>query len=282
MNRRDFIIQGGSALSLALLSGRAFGNYSAGTVKNFGCQLYSVRDLMPKDPKGTMQQLAKMGYKLFESYSADPFWGMSPKECKAFLKEIGVKMVSTHMAMNGVTEELAANAKEVGLEYIMCPFIGMQPSVDAWKQRADDFNKAGELCDRYGIKFGYHNHSYSFAFVSGMKGQMVLLENTDPNLVCFELDMCWSEAAGENTIAHLKEYGNRYELCHVKQLVEIKEDGSRPQQTDLADGVIDYTKLLRTAMDNGMKYYLVEQEQYPIDSMTSMKSDAEYMRKLVF
>ncbi|UBM60625.1 sugar phosphate isomerase/epimerase [Marinilongibacter aquaticus] len=281
MNRRDFIVKGGSALSLAFLAGNAFAQ-SAGTVKKFGCQLYSVRDLMPKDPIGTMEKLAGMGYKLFESYSEDPFWGMSPKECKKFLKGIGVKMISTHMGMKGVTEELAANAKEVGLEYIMCPYIGMQPNTDAWKKRAEDFNKAGEMCKKYGLKFGYHNHSYSFAFVSGMKGQMVLLENTDPDLVCFELDMCWSEAAGENTIAHLQKYGNRYELCHVKQLVNIPDDSRKAKQTDLADGVIDYTKLLRAAKDNGMKYYLVEQEQYPVDSITSMASDAKFMKNLVF
>jgi sugar phosphate isomerase/epimerase len=281
MKRRDFIFQSGAALSLALLSKQALAFHPSGTVKDFGCQLYSVRDLMPKQPIETMKQLAGMGYKLFESYSDDPFWGMTPKACKAFLDDLGVRMVSTHMAMKGVTEELAANAKEVGLEYIMCPFIGMQPGADSWKQRAEEFNKAGELCNKYGIKFGYHNHSYSFAFVSGMKGQLVLLENTDPKLVCFELDMCWSEAAGENTIQHLKEYGKRYELCHVKQLAKTNQN-DKPKQTDLADGIIDYTRLLRTAMDNGMKYYLVEQEEYPVDSITSMKNDAEFMKKLVF
>ena len=279
MKRRDFIIKGGSALGLAMVSGQVFGQKSK--VKNFDCQLYSVRDLMPKDAKGTMTKLADMGYKLFESYSEDPFWGMSPAECKSFLGDIGVRMVSTHMGMDGITDELAANAAEVGLEYVLCPYIGTQPNKDAWKKVADRFNAAGELCNKHGVKFGYHNHSYSFAFVSGLKGQKVLLDNTDPSKVCFELDMCWSEAAGENTIAHLNEFGSRYELCHVKQLIEKGGEG-RPQQTDLADGVIDYTKLLRAAKDNGMKYYLVEQEQYPIDSITSMANDAVFMKKLRF
>lgn len=282
MKRRDFIVQSGSALGLALVSGKLFAHN--GTIKNFGCQLYSVRDLMPKDAKGTMTQLAKMGYKLFESYSADPFWGMSPKDCKAFLKDIGVKMISTHMAMDGITDKLAANAVEVGLKYVLCPYIGIQPDMDAWKKVADRFNAAGELCNKHGIKFGYHNHSYSFASVSGLKGQTVLLENTDSSKVCFELDMCWSEAAGENSMAHLKEYGSRYELCHIKQLESMKpkEGQRRVSQTDLADGVIDYVKLLRVAKDNGMKYYLVEQEEYPKDSLTSMANDAEFMNKLVF
>ncbi|MFT6880003.1 MAG: sugar phosphate isomerase/epimerase [Arcticibacterium sp.] len=284
MNRREFITKGGSALSLALLSGSALASLPLGTVKNIGCQLYSVRDLMPKDAKGTMTKLANMGYSLFEGYSNDPFWGMSPIECKSFLSDLGVRMVSTHMGMDGITDEMAAKVAEAGLEYMLCPFIGMQPDMDAWKKVADRFNAAGDICNKHGIKFGYHNHSYSFAFVSGLKGQKVLLDHTDPSKVCFELDMCWSEAAGENSMAHLKEFGSRYELCHVKQLVSIEPVGSgkRPKQTDLADGVIDYSKLLRVAMDNGMKYYLVEQEQYPVNSITSMKNDAEFMKNLVF
>lgn len=277
MQRRDFIkytsaaVLGGSLFTPSLLQ--------AGTIKKYGCQLYSVRDLLPKDPKGVMTQLASMGYKQFESYSADPFWGMSAKEAKSFLKSIKVKMISAHVGMKDINEGLVEKAAEVGLEYILCPYIGMQPGKDAWLKRADDFNAMGEMCKKHGIKFGYHNHSYSFAFVSGFKGQMVLIENTDPELVCFELDMCWSEAAGENTIKHLEEHGDRYELCHIKQLIQ-KEP--KPKQTDLADGIIDYSKLLRAAKDNGMKYYLVEQEQYPTSPMDSMKSNAKFMNELVF
>jgi sugar phosphate isomerase/epimerase len=275
MNRRLFIQKSLiTASALALTSQSLFANKK---LKKFGCQLYSVRDKMPKDAKGTMEALAKMGYKQFESYSSDPFWGMSATEAKTFLGNIGVDMVRSHVGMKDATEELVSKAAEVGLKYIVCPYIGMQSSMDGWKKVADDFNEKGELCNKYGLKFGYHNHSYSFAFVNGMKGQMVLLENTDPELVCYELDMCWSEAAGENTIAHMEKYGNRYELCHVKQLIE-KEP--KPIQTDLADGIIDYDRLLTAANKNGMKYYLVEQEQYPGDSLESMKNNAAFMKSL--
>lgn len=274
MKRRDFI----QYTLAATLAGNLL-EAQAGTLKRFGCQLYSVRSLMPKDPKGTMTALAKMGYKQFESYSKDPFWGMDAKECKKFLKGLGVKMISTHAGMGDITEEMVDKAAQVGLEYVICPFIGMQPGEDAWKKRADDFNEKGELCKKYGLKFAYHNHSYSFAFVSGIKGQKVLLDYTDPSLVCFELDMCWSEAAGENTIVHLQDYGKRYELCHVKQLAEIEP---KPKQTDLADGIIDYSKLLTAAKAQGMKYYLVEQEQYPVDPLASMENNAGFMKDLVF
>ncbi len=280
MNRRLFIQKSVLATSVVALTTQelfATEEFAPKKLKKFGCQLYSVRDKMPKDAKGTMEALAKMGYKQFESYSSDPFWGMSAAEAKSFLKGIGVDMVSSHVGMKDISEELVAKAAEVGLKYIICPYIGMQKGLDGWKKIADDFNEKGELCKKYGLQFGYHNHSYSFAFVNGMKGQMILLENTDPELVCYELDMCWSEAAGENTIAHLEKFGNRYELCHVKQLLEVEP---KPKQTDLADGIIDYDRLLTAANKNGMKYYIVEQEQYPGDSLESMQKNAEFMRGL--
>ncbi len=276
INRRTFIQQSASLAALTLLANEA---EAKGTIKKFGCQLYSVRDLMPKDAKGTMKSLAEMGYKLFESYSGDPFWGMSAADAKAFLGDIGVQMVSAHVGLAGITDELAAKSAEVGLKYLICPAIGQQSTMEKWKQKADEFNAKGELCKKHGVQFGYHNHSYSFVFVNGLKGQKVLLDNTDPALVCYELDMCWSEAAGENSIAHLKEYGKRYELCHIKQL---SEKGDKPKQTDLEKGLIDYKTLLRAAKNNGMKYYLVEQEQYPVSPMDSMRSNASYLKKLKF
>lgn len=275
MKRREFIRNSIALGAIGLTSENVFSQ--AKSIKKFGCQLYSVRDLMPKNAKSTMEALAKMGYQQFESYSSNPFWGMTPVEINSFLKDIGVKMISTHLGLADFTVDLVEKAALAGLQYIICPAIGPQADLSAWKYKADEFNLKGEICKKHGIKFGYHNHSYSFAFVNGLKGQKVLIENTDPELVCFELDMCWSEAAGENTIEHLKQYGKRYELCHVKQL---KQKEPRPKQSDLSDGIIDYSKLLGAAKKHGMKYFFVEQEEYPIDSLTSMRSDAEFMKNL--
>lgn len=275
-NRRDFLKQAASFTALSLLSGEL---YAKGTLKEFGCQLYSIRDLLPSNPKEYMKQLAEMGYKYFESYSKDPFWGMSPKDAKSFMSDIGVTMVSTHLGLQDTNEEMIAKCADGGLKYIICPAIGMQPSADAWKKKAETFSQFGEICKKYGLRYGYHNHAYSFQNANGIKGQKILLDNTDSALVCFELDMCWSEAAGEDSIDHLRKYGNRYELCHVKQLAT---KDPKPQQTDLAQGIIDYKSLLRAAKDSGIKYFLVEQEQYPIGPIESMKSDANYLKELKF
>jgi sugar phosphate isomerase/epimerase len=276
MNRREFLYKSASVAAMALTANQL---QAAGAISKFGCQLYSIRDVLPKDPKANMKALAEMGYKYFESFGADPLWGMTPKEIKSFLGDINAKMVSAHVGLSGTNEALIAKTAEAGLKYFICPAIGPQKSREAWLEKADAFNKNGELCKKHGLIYGYHNHSYSFTMTNGAVGQKLLLENTDPKLVCFELDMCWSEAAGADTAAHLREHEGRYKLCHIKQLVS-KE--GKPKQTDLALGVIDYKAILKTAKDTGVECFLVEQEEYPTSSMVSMKSNADYLKGFRF
>ncbi len=276
MNRKDFIRQSLSAAALAFTANDLFA--SAG-ISKFGCQLYSIRDILPKDPKGNMKALAEMGYKYFESYGGDPLWGMTPVEAKKFFGDIGVKMVSAHVGLPASTDELMGKCAEAGLIYMICPAIGPQKSREAWLEKAEEFNKKGEMAKKHGLMYGYHNHSYSFTMNNGAIGQKLLLENTDPKLVCFELDMCWSEAAGADTSAHLRENKGRYKLCHIKQLVS-KE--GKPKQTDLALGVIDYKSILLTAKNTGVECFLVEQEEYPTSPMASMASNADYLKAFRF
>ncbi|WP_080240719.1 sugar phosphate isomerase/epimerase family protein [Spirosoma rigui] len=281
MQRRSFLKQSGlltaGALSLSQLD--VFASAPQKAINPFGVQLYSTRDILPKDPKGVMKQLAQMGYKQFESYSGPQgfLWGMQPKEMKSFLGDMGVKMISTHFDMNKDLDKSIDMANGAGLSYLLCPYIGPQKTFDDWKKIADKFNTVGEQVSKGGLKFGYHNHDYSFKPLDGKIPQEYLLANTDPKHVMFELDLCWIDVAGQDPVAHLKKYGKRYELCHIK---DYKKENGKPVQNDLGKGNVDFKKTLRTAMDNGMKYFIVEQEEYPESVLGSMKNDAEYMKKL--
>lgn len=276
MNRRDFIKQSTALGAGIVLSSSLFAE--AKRLKKFGVQLYSVRDLMPKDPKGTMKQLAEMGYTQFESYGGPDFlWGMSPKECKTFLGDLGVKMVSTHFDMNKDLDKNIERGAEAGLKYMLCPYLGPQKSLDEWKKKAELSNQVGEKVTKAGMKFGYHNHDYSFKAMEGQIPQELLLANTDPKYVMFELDLCWIVASGQNAVAHLEKYGKRYELVHIKDMVL---DNGRVSQKDLGKGAMDFDTILEAAKKAGIKHYIVEQEQYPSSSIESMKVDAEWMKQL--
>lgn len=298
-NRRLFIKSAGAAAAGSLVwslsacgsSGDKSGNAdSTGSIKtatvitpsipDFGLQLYSARDVIGADPKGILKQIAGFGYKKIESYQGDKgiFWGMTPKEFKAYMDELGMTIVSSHADTTKDLEKLAGEAAEGGLSYILQPYIGPQKSVDEWKKRADEFNKRGEICKKAGIKFGYHNHDYSFKEIEGKIPQEILLDNTDKSLVIFELDLMWIEVAKFDTVAHLKKYAGRYELCHIKDFVREP----KVESTDLGKGIVDYPSLLKVASDSGITQFIVEQEAYPEPVMKCIENDAEYMKKLVF
>ncbi len=245
-------------------------------IDNFGIQLYSVRALIGADPKGVISQIADLGYKEIEGYQGDQgvFWGMSPKEFKDFVDGLGMKIVSTHADTTKNLEKLADDCAEAGLTYILQPYIGPQKTIDEWKKRAEEFNQRGEICNKAGVRFGYHNHSYSFEELDGQIPQEILLDNTDPSEVMYELDMCWIAAANKDIEAHLTKYAGRYDLCHIKDFVREPEF----KQTDLGKGVVDYPKALEVAQETGIKHFIVEQEEYPESVMASMAHDAEYMR----
>lgn len=255
-------------------------NSTAPSIPDYGLQLYSVRDVITKDPKGVLKQIAGFGYKKIESYKGDQgvFWGMKPKEFKAYMDELGMTIVSTHTDTTKDLEKVAAEAAEAGLSYVLQPYIGPQKTIDEWKKRADEFNKRGEICNKAGVKFGYHNHDYSFKELEGKIPQEVLLENTDKSLVFYELDLMWIEVPGVDAAAHIKKYAGRYELCHIKDFVREP----KVESTDLGKGIVNYPSLLKVASDNGIKQFIVEQEEYPGPVLTSIANDAEYMKKLVF
>ncbi|MCF2444174.1 TIM barrel protein [Dyadobacter sp. CY345] len=256
------------------------GASGAPSIPDFGLQLYSVRDIIAADPKGVLKQIAGLGYKKIESYAGDKgfLWGMKPKEFKAYMDELGMTIVSTHADTTKDLEKAAAEASEAGISYLLQPYIGPQKTLDEWKKRADEFNKRGEICQKAGIKFGYHNHDYSFKEQDGKLPQEILLDNTDKSLVHYELDLMWIVAAGKDPVAHLKKYAGRYDLCHIKDLVSKPE----PHSVDLGTGEIDFASLLKVGSDSGITQFIVEQEEYPGSVITSIGNDAEYMKKLVF
>jgi sugar phosphate isomerase/epimerase len=287
MKRKDFLKLSGT-LALTSLAGKNMMSSFAGIneakkLKAFGLQLYTLRADLPKDPKGILKQVAGFGYKQIEGYEGPKgmFWGMTNKEFKAYLDELGMTMVSSHCDISKDFERKAAEAAEIGMKYLICPYKGPQKEIDAFKKFADEFNQKGEICKKNGLRFAYHNHDYSFIQLNGEMGQDVMMKNTDPALVDFEMDMYWVITGGQDIETWLKKYPNRFRLCHVKDRKKGAAPTEKDASCDLGTGSIDYGKILKTARKYGMQYYIVEQERY--DGTTPLKSAeacAAYMKKI--
>lgn len=288
-NRRNFLQLSLSAAAGVALTGMACKNSNKmagggkGNLGDFGLQLYTLRDDLPKDPKGVLKQVADAGYKQIESFEGKQgiFWGMSNTEFKKYMDDLGMKIVSSHCDYKTDFERKAAEAAAIGMSYLMCPYLGPQKSLDDYKKAADVFNEKGEVCKKNGIRFAYHNHDYSFKLQDGQYPQDIMMQGTNADTVDFEMDIYWVVAAGQDPEAWMQKYKNRFRLCHVKDRSKTPVTDNGKNSVDLGTGNIDYAKILKTAEDNGLKYKIVEQEAYPTNPpLEAIKVDATYMSNL--
>jgi len=288
--RRDFIKLGGNiaaGLALSPLACKLMPKESEeNNLKTFGIQLWSVKVALRKDPKGVLKQLSADGYKQIESFedskdSRGIFWGMTNTDFKKYMDDLGMTIISSHCDTSKEFEKKVNDAAAIGMKYLLNASVPVQKTMDDYKKIADQFNKNGEICKKAGMRFAYHNHDHDFNVMDGQPALEIYLQNTNPDLVDFEMDIYWVVTAGLDPEAWLKKHKNRFRLCHVKD--RIKNATEKDASCILGEGSIDYPKTLKTAKENGMQYYIVEQERYDNSTeMDSAKADAEYMKKIKF
>jgi sugar phosphate isomerase/epimerase len=282
--RRDFLRQS-SLLTASLFISKEEWFFES---QKIGLQLYTLRNEMGKDAKGTLAKVAAQGYKTVETfgYGNGKWFGMNAAELRAELKSLGLTTPSGHtfpasvFLQNGWEEKwkpAVADAKAVGQEYIVIPWMEEQYRTDInnFKKMAAVLNKAAEICKQAGIKLAYHNHDFEFAPLAGTNGFDVLLKETDPKLVFFEMDIYWVSKAGKDPLAFFSKYPGRFAMWHVKDM------DNTPQKnfTEVGSGVINFKKIFTYAKQSGMKYFFVEQDQCPGAPLDSTAKSIAYLKK---
>ena len=281
-NRRAFL-RGGAYAALGLtipFAGKSslveeFLNFKK--LPAYGLQLWTVKEDLEANPKEVLKKVASFGYKQIESFEGKNgmFWGLKNTEFKKYLDDLGTKIISSHCNNTVDFERKAAEAAEIGMKYLICPYKGPQKSIDDFKKFADEFNASGEICRKNGIRFAYHNHDYSFKPIDGQVPQEVMMNGTDKNLVDFEMDIYWVIAAGEDPKAWFKKHPGRFKLCHVKDLAKT---ATGHESVQIGKGTIDFASILKAGTADGLKYYIVEQEAFTgTNPLESAEVDAKYM-----
>jgi len=278
-----------------------------------GLQLYTLGNLMTTDPKGTLQKLAAIGYKELESAGSQKgnFYGYTPKEFAAMVKEAGMQWRSAHVGGAPFTieqimkmaktaedsariqkmaeqfknmpkmlnlkenyQQLADNAAEGGLTYLVCSSIPVS-TLDEIKTAVDVFSKTGEVCKKNGVQFAYHNHTTEFDEVEGHRPFDYILANTDKELVKMELDLAWATKAKQDPVELFKLHPGRFPLWHVKDL-----DKNTMNPAEVGTGVVDFKRIFDNAKESGMKYFFVEQDQAP-QPLQNVTNSFNYLNKIL-
>lgn len=284
-----------AALGTTLLQQNLFAHAKKGELT--GIQLYSIRADMKADPMGTLKQLSAMGYKHVEhaNYINRKFYGWTAKEFKKVLDDLGLKMPSGHTVMstqhwdaknNDFTDSwkyTVEDAAAMGQMFVISPSMEQKTRTDIneLKSFMNIFNKSGELCQKFGMKFGYHNHDFEFSeSLSGSTLFDIILTETDPKLVMQQLDIGNMINGGAKALDIMKKYPGRFESMHVKDEITATEGHDKFESTILGKGIIPVKEVIDLGRKWGTKHFIIEQESYqgkmPLDCA---REDLEIMKK---
>jgi sugar phosphate isomerase/epimerase len=268
-----------------------------------GIQLYTVNEPMQTDPAGTLQRLHEIGYRKVESAG---FGKLTAKDFRQLLDDAGLACPSAHLNfMSGDIGAIFDDAHALGAHYavssMLRPGTGAVPVLDPAfakygeilramtledaKKTAALANQLGEKAKQAGLQYAYHNHFAEFVNQGhGVVAYDILLKETDPELVKFEIDCGWMKVAGGDPIHYLKKYAHRFPMIHVKDFLKAPHHAAPGTRlgTELGNGFIKYGPIFAAAGLQGLEYYFVEQEapfsrMQPLDAA---KVDFEYLESV--
>lgn len=295
-SRRSFIRNGAmAAAGLSLFQHNIFAAAKKGELT--GIQLYSVRADMKADPLGTLKQLSDMGYRHVEhaNYANRKFYGWSVSEFKKILNGFGMSMPSGHTVLDAKHWDAAKkdftnewkytveDAASMGQSFVISPWLeeSKRKSMNDLKAFMEIFNRSGELCKKFGMKFGYHNHDFEFSEkVEGKVLFDIILAETDPNLVMQQLDIGNMLNGGAKAMEVMQKYPGRFESMHVKDEIKATEGHEPFESTILGKGVVPIKSIIDLGRASGTKHFIIEQESYQGKTpMECAEEDIQIMKK---
>jgi len=319
MKRRTFLRNSTAAVAGISLLNTGFISRRAAISRDLGIQLYTLAKPLSDDFSDTIKKLAEFGYKNLEfagpyyfsreediknnplismmGLTGYGYYGHTPKEIRVLLDDLGLKSISAHIDDNTLKyniDEAINAANIIGQKYILSPmFLGN--TADDYKRAAEQYNKFGEKCKAAGIQYGYHTHSQEFAIYEGQTAFDILVQNTDPDNCCFELDLFWAAVAGVDQVELIKQYPGRIKLLHIKEMAqkmdkvyntnepfENMEIGMKlfQNQTIIGKGVIDFKGIISQVDDEGIDYLLIESD-FPPEPVEFARESIKNLKRIL-
>ncbi len=284
-SRRAFFAQ---TAAIASLSKPLFGRDPLRKT-NLGVQLYTVRNVITKDPKAVLRSIKDIGFTEIEATdygNFDQIWSV--------IQETQLKPVSIHgnaaLLDKGGSEldERLAAFKQKGFQYIVYPYVAPEKrgGADVYKRMAASLNKAGERAKAQGLTLCYHNHAFEFERIGDTSPLQILLTETAKDHLALELDIFWVTVAGHDPVDLLKTHAGRIPLLHLKDKAKgvpaaTQYNEKVPKETfkEIGNGSIDIPAVLKAADAAGVKHYFVEQDQTSGDPLDSLRQSYTYLNK---
>lgn len=304
-SRRQFLFQTAALAAIPLSSGWSLNAFAEAGDLSAGIQLWSVQNDVNEKPAETLARIAQFGYKKVETAG---FGKLSTIEFRKILDDNGLRCTGAHQSY-GSADQWQRNfddANALGAQLsgsgMLTNGTGAHPipegaegrgnydwmramTLDDAKKTAELANRIGEAAKKEGLKYYYHNHPFEFVDFEGVCAYDVLLSETDPNLVDFQLDCGWAVVAGKDPIAILKAHPQRFSSLHIKNFLPLADgmvSNYQRRSTELSNGVIDYAPILAAAKEISIKHIYVEQESpfTTLQPMAAAEANVKYLEEL--
>ena len=250
-----------------------------------GIELYSFRNQFAKDIPGTLQKISKMGFTEIEGGGT---YGLPADEYKKMLSDNNLKMVGwgADFAQLSNPQAVADQAKSFGATYVVCfwiPHNGKEFTIDDVNKAINTFNAAGKVFKENGLSFCYHPHGYEFRPYKNETLFDHLVKNLNPAYANFEMDVYWIKHPGQDPVALLKKYPNRFKLMHLKDRkrgTEGNQNGEADVESNvvLGTGDVGIAEIMKVAKKYGVEHFFIEDESSI--SEQQVPESLAYLKKL--
>jgi sugar phosphate isomerase/epimerase len=261
--------------------------FAAGFRARPGLALYSLRYQAQKDLPATLALAKRLG---FEEVEAGNFYGRSAGGFRDLLRTAGLRaasMSASYESLGNQIEEVAANAKTLDAEYVVCSTIPHSAKHLAERDcppAAENLNRWGKNLHNKGLRLCYHTHGTEFDPSPDGTRFDTLAKLTDPNFVNFEMDIFWIVYGFQDPVQLLRRYPKRFPLMHVKDIrkgtvlggspADVREDESVP----LGTGMVNVREALMVGQESGVKHFFLEEEA--VDAVPQIRESLRYLSEL--
>lgn len=275
-NRRQFIAGAGGVAALGLFGAEAQG----AQLGAIGLQLYTIRELFAADPMGTLEKVAKIGYREVE-YGGGGYDAMDHAALRRTTDRLGLKAPSVHIPYEmllGKFDAAVKMARTLGADTVILPYMTDEHRTEAgWTAALPNFNRFGTELRKAGLGFAYHNHDFEFTNApGGVTLYDRMLKACDPAVVKVELDLFWAIAAGQDPAALIRRLAGRLYAYHVK---DRRADGS---MCAVGEGKVDFAALFKLNRMAGVRHFYVENDQAPAPYLPDITTSYRTLRGLRF
>lgn len=279
ISRRNLLAGAGGVAALSLADFTIAPAFAA-QLGAIGIQLYTVRDIFQKDPVGTLEQIARIGYREVE-FGGGGYDAMDPALLRKTMDRLGLKSPSLHIgydALLGQFDKSVTMAKTLGADTVVLPYMTDQHRTEqGWNAALPNFNRFAKDLKKAGLGFAYHNHDFEFTIKpGGVSLYERFLKETDPALVKVELDLYWAAHAGEDPGALIDRLSKRLYAYHVK---DMRADRS---MAAVGQGTIDFAALFKRKGSAGVRHFYVENDQAPAPYIPDITTSFQTLRALRF